>query len=106
MERQPYDQSMEKIRENLIRRLHDPERLNHLLSVEDHVVRTSNLARCLWLLTWQGRNDIWTDKRDFEAVQELIVSIADHASAAVYVLFHNELEKNRQDTVGEESHRL
>lgn len=65
--------------------LHYPARVHELSSAEAHAGTAARLARALWLLVHSEYLDT-DDERDVDALREIAGVIADHASAAVYVI--------------------
>lgn len=76
---------------DLARRLHCPERFNHLGDLEHHVGKSARLARALWEAL--GNYDaLFDDVRSREAVIELACEVADHSSAVEFI-FHRDAER-------------
>ncbi|MEK4035799.1 hypothetical protein WOC76_04445 [Methylocystis sp. IM3] len=65
--------------------LHAPSRAKCLEGLEDHVRITARLARAIYVAV--SNENIFIDERDHLAVLELADSLADHASAALHVLY-------------------
>jgi hypothetical protein len=66
--------------ENLI---HWPDRVDHLLTLDEHLSKTARLSRALWNALRNSDLEV----RERFAFEELASEIADHASAAE-LLFH------------------
>ncbi|HEY8162070.1 MAG TPA: hypothetical protein VIF34_07370 [Methylocystis sp.] len=64
--------------------LHWPGRKHCLLTLEEHLDHSSALARALWLAT--DADVDFKDPRDVAAIRNLASLVADHTSAAEYVL--------------------
>jgi hypothetical protein len=64
--------------------LHWPGRKDHLLSLEEHLDQAASMARMLWL-SLEADVDL-KDPRDAAALRSLASLVADHASAAEYLL--------------------
>ena len=71
--------------------LHNPARENYLLSLEEHIDCSANIARSIWLILKHCRLDL-ADNRNLEALSELANLTADHASAAQLRLKRMNLE--------------
>ncbi len=67
--------------------LHLPGRVHCLMLLEEHLNKSSSLARALWLALEDAGLE---DERDRDALYELASAVADHASAAVYIFYHEE----------------
>lgn len=65
--------------------LHNPDRQENMLSIDEHIECCANIARSLWLLLTQCELDLG-DSRNVDALSELANMTADHASAARYKL--------------------
>lgn len=70
------------------RLLHLPGRAQNLLSLEDHICTAARLSHALWMAL--GNDGLDFADREILAVKELAGIIADHASAAEYILTYTE----------------
>ena len=61
--------------------LHNPEREDYLLSLEEHIDCCANIARSIWLILKHCNLDL-SDNRNLDALTELANLTADHATAA------------------------
>lgn len=65
--------------------LHNPDRIDDLRDVEEHLASAANYTRALWkiIVSADGHCSL-DDERTAEALRELADAAADHASAARY----------------------
>ena len=68
--------------------LHWPAREDHLESLEQHLMKASQLSRALWVaLSNEGHS--CEDERSRLALEQLASTVADHASAALFMFNMN-----------------
>ena len=63
--------------------LHNPRREHQLLDIEEHIECCANVSRAAWLLLTLSEGDM-CDRRNLQAIRQLVDITADHASAARY----------------------
>ncbi len=72
--------------------LHYPDRINNLLSLENHLALATSMSRGLWLILMDSEA-YFEDTRNHDAILCIVDNIADHTSAARY-LYNMSVNRN------------